>query len=278
MLIYNDNAFGIQEFELNLRELFPSVDERHGFNKRFEEFITRDPFSSQVYSLHGDTLAYRSEIFISDKIDRRPPLLILLGNPASHSVAAGMCLAYERAGQEHRFWKLLEKTGLLTFLDLPPITSGLQKNIEAKRSALWELNYHSPFRIGIAVFYSLPSPASHKVLQGVKGINYLLGAKAFHRLSDQEEKRIARLVRKFIGSRGAIIAFQKEAYNRLRSLDAPMYDIDLARQGLLAGNYISGQQIFLAGAPPTREANWASSMSAIHKYVLWLAQSCNSKD
>jgi hypothetical protein len=221
----------------------------------------------QIFSLRGNTLKYLSEVFVSDKIDNRPPLLLLLGNPASHSVAAGMCLAYEGDGQEHRFWRMLEETGVLTFLELPPISADKNKNIEMRRNALRELNYLSPFRVGIAVFYSLPSTAS----TGVSGVKRLLRAKAFETISLQEEKRIAMLISRFIGSTGGIITFQKDAYNRVRSHDTPVYSRDLAREGSLVGKYKSGQNIFLAGAPPTREAYWPSSKKVMLQYKIRLS-------
>ena len=275
MLNYDDNVFGIQKFKLKLRELFPTEDDRRDFCARYEDFLESDRFNQQIYSLKGDILTYSSEVFVSDKIDNRPPLLLLLGNPASHSVAAGMCFASEKGGQEHRFWRLLEEIGVLTFLDLPNISSDLQNNVEARRNALFELNYLSPFRIGIAVFYSLPSAASNKYWQGVSGVRKLLGTNAFSMITFQEEKRIALLISKFIGSIGGIMVFQKDAYNGVRSHDAPVYDVNLARQGSLVGNYLGNQHIFLAGAPPTREAYWPSSKSTMHKYKIWLTQLCD---
>ena len=276
-MIYDDRAFGAQECKLDLRELFPAIDERRDFHNRFEDFLKSDPSNRNVFTLKGELLAYKSEVFVSDRIDNRPPLLLLLGNPASHSVAEGVCLAYEKGGQEHRFWRLLDETGVLTFLDLPPISSDLKKNIETRRNSLLELNYRSPFRIGIAVFYSLPSPASDKEWQGVSGIKKLLGANAFKKISLQEEARISLLISRFIGSRGGIITFQKDAYESVRSQDTPAYAQQLARHGKLVGNYRKGRNIVLAGAPPTREAYWFSSKKTMQKYKILLTEHC-SKD
>ena len=43
----------------------------------------------------------------------------MLGNPASHSVEAGMFFAFEGDGKEHRFWKNILKPSSL--LELPEI-------------------------------------------------------------------------------------------------------------------------------------------------------------
>ncbi len=272
MLIYDDKTFGIQEFKLNLLELYPAVDERRDFLARLDIFLKSDRSNQHIFSLQGDTLKYYSEVFVSYKIDDRPPLLLLLGNPASHSIAAGMCFAFEREGQEHRFWKMLEETGTLTFLEEPPISADLIKKNEMKRNALLELKYRSPFRVGIAVFYSLPSTASSPIWSGVQGVRKLLGAKAFGILTLQEEKRIGLLISKFIGSTGGIISFQKDAYNGVRSQGSPAYSIDLARQGLLTGKSTGAPHIYLAGAPPTREAYQILSKSAMIHYKTWLTQ------
>jgi hypothetical protein len=258
-------------FEVPL-ELYPTVDERRDFNARLDDFLKSDSSNQQIFSLQGNTLKYYSEVFVSDKIDNRPPLLLLLGNPASHSVATGMCFAFEKSGLDHRFWKILEESGILTFLEQPPISADLIEKSEMRRNALMELNYLSPFRVGIAVFCSLPSAASNKKWQGVRGVINLLGPKVFGIISLQEENRIAMLISRFIGSTGGIITFQKDAYNRVRSHDTPEYSIYLARRGLLVGKYKSGQHIFLAGAPPTREAYWPLSKSAMLHYKIWLSQ------
>jgi CRISPR/Cas system-associated protein endoribonuclease Cas2 len=278
MLIYDDRAFGTQECKLDIWELFPTIDERRDFHNRFENFLKSDPYNRKVFSLNGELLAYSSEVFVSDRIDNRPPLLLLLGNPASHSVAEGVCFAYEKGGHEHRFWRLLDETGVITFLDLPPISSEVKKKIETRRNSLLELNYRSPFRIGIAVFYSLPSPASDKEWQGVTGIKKLLGANAFQKISRQEEARISLIISRFIGTSGGIITFQKDAYESVRSQDTPTYDQQLARQGKLVGNYRNGQHILLAGAPPTREAYWVSSKKTMRKYKNLLTEHCIPKD
>jgi len=271
MLIYDDITFGTQECQLNLLELYPAVDERRVFNAKLDDFLKSDSSNQQIFSLQGNTLKYQSEVFISDKIDNRPPLLLLLGNPASHSVAAGLCFAFEKDGQEHRFWRMLEEAGILTFLKQPSISADPIEIIEMKRNALLELKYHSPFRVGIAVFYSLPSTASKK-WSGVEGIKKLLGAKAFGIISLQEENRIDRQISRFIGSTGGIITFQKDAYNRVRSHNTPAYYKPLALRGLLQGKYKSGQKIFLAGAPPTYLALTTLHKSAMLIYKIWLSQ------
>jgi hypothetical protein len=272
MLTYDEISFGNQEFQLNLSKLYPNVAERRSFHARFDDFLKSDNSNECLFSLQGETLNYRSEIFISDKIDNRPPLLLLLGNPASHSVSAGMCFAFEKNGLDHRFWRLLDKVGILSFQEQPSMVADpIEMNVR-RRNALMELDYSSPFRIGIAVFYSLPSAPSIKKWSGVKGVKNLLGSNAFELISHQEEIRIGMLISKFIGSTGGIISFQIDAYNRIRSHDSPAYSRELAFQGFLEGKYIGNNHIYLVGAPPTRFAHSLNSISAMQKYKIWLSQ------
>jgi hypothetical protein len=69
MLIYEDKLFGIQNYELDLSELYPSSKKRQDFFIRLDEFFKSDNTNKDIISLQGDNLKYRSEVFISNKID-----------------------------------------------------------------------------------------------------------------------------------------------------------------------------------------------------------------
>jgi hypothetical protein len=276
MLHFDQTTFGIQEFELDLTLLYPTIEERNKFRLRFENFLQSDSFHQHIISLHGDFLRYLSEIFISNKEDERPPLLLLLGNPASHSVAAGMCFAFEKGGYEHRFWRILRETGVLEFNQQTSFNNDPTTRNEEKREALQELDYRSPFRIGIAVFYSLPSSASDPKWSGVNGVRKLFGKKALEKISACEEQRIGALLSKFMGDHGGILAFQKDAYNRIRSFDTPPYSRDLARRGLLLGQYTHFSQIYLAGSPPTRMMNSEDGKLALKQCKNWILKKFSS--
>jgi hypothetical protein len=262
MLSFDDTTFGIQDCKLNLGELYPGVKERSDFKKRFEAFIASDEATHGLFELSDDILTYKTEVFASDRIDDRPALLLLLGNPASHSVASGWCFAFEKSGSEHRFWKVLREVGILTFFD--------QGSNEARREALWELHYSSPFRVSIAVFFSIPSPASARGWSGVSGVRRLLRARAFRAITTYEEKRIQSLVSRFISPTGGILAFQKDAYNGVRSQDSPAYSREQANQGLLVGKYRLDENIHLAGSPPTRVMQSERSKQVLEKHKNWL--------
>ena len=100
LLITSDVRPGIQECHLDLTELHPDKHDRVIFKERWSDFCRSDKTDPGVYTLNdNDTLTYFSESLIPIETDERPPLLLLLGNPASHSVSAGMCFAFE--GNRH---------------------------------------------------------------------------------------------------------------------------------------------------------------------------------
>jgi hypothetical protein len=272
MLLFDDTTFGTHRCIVNLNELYPNADDRHNFVNRFEQFTKSDQANEKIFSLHGDQLIYYTETFISDRIDDRPPVLLLLGNPASHSIEAEMCFAFESGGKEHRFWKGLEKSGILQFPHhLPEITNPEKKN-EARQEALLYLNYISPFRVGIAVFHSLPSTSSDPKWSGVSGVKRLLGTKAFRMIGLEEERRIDKVISKFLGNSGGTIAFQKDAYNGVRSLESLEYNRELAAQGSLRGRYRESAHILLAGSPPTRLMHSDQGRTALNLYKNWLCE------
>jgi len=62
------------------------------------------------------------------------------------------------------------------------------------------------------------------------------------------------LVGDFINSEGAIITFQKNAWNNLRSGQDPEYNIGAARAGILKGTLKGHNDLALFCVPPTRLA------------------------
>jgi hypothetical protein len=76
--------------EIDLKKLLSAPKERERFNKKWKDFLESDPCNNEIFELKGDRLKYQSEQLIPTKPGNRPPLLLVLGNPASHSVKEGM--------------------------------------------------------------------------------------------------------------------------------------------------------------------------------------------
>ncbi len=245
--------------EIDLDRLFEKAKERERFNAKWKGFIASDPDNKKVYRKNGNILSYKSEQLIPTKIDKRPTLLLVLGNPATHSVESGMFFSFEGNRNEHRFWsRILKPAGVL---DLP-FEPGLpiEKLNKQRRDALFNLKYDSPHRIGLSVIISMPSAPGGK-WGGIAGVQKLIGAKAMRRLEKAEAERVIECAKKFVTPKGAVIAFQKNAWNNLRSKNDPKYELKLARAGKLKGTLKGSSKIPLFCVPPTRLSGPCSRVS-----------------
>jgi len=238
------------ECSINLDKLFLTERERSKFDKNWKAFLDSDSNNKKIFRLDNNRLTYSSEQLIPAKVDNRPPLLLVLGNPASHSIEAGMFFSFEKDRKEHRFWKdILKPAGILN-LNYDNNLSVEDLNNSRKKQLL-RLNHNSPFRIGLCVFISMPS-ASSGSWSGIAGVQKLIGAKAMRRLEIEESKRVLACANNFLINQGAAVAFQKNAWNSLKSDDDPEYSVNLAREGMLKGRLNGMPHIPLIGVPPTR--------------------------
>lgn len=263
-LIFSPAINGIYKVILDIDFLFQDSKSRETFDKKWLDFSLSCFPLDKIFIKQENILEYSSESFIPSKIDWRPPLLFLFGNPACHSVVEGFCFLYEAQRKEHRLWKALKKTGLMEFntqIDDP------YDCIDIKKKNFFDLNYVSPFRIAISTFFSFPSPASDKNWSGISGIKRLFGAKAIRMISNSEKERIDKEIKNFVRKSGGIICFQKDAYEMLRSPDSPSYSPNQAMDGNLIGSYARSPQIKLFCAPPTRYANTSDFCRSLIKYT-----------
>ncbi len=240
---------GIQEVSLDIQELYHEQnDARKNFDQRLNCFLT-DDYNNKVFRPPDDILVYRTECIIPTKHDSRRPLLLLLGNPASHSVKEEMFFSYERDRQEHRFWKVLDESGVLSFSFE---TEDMDARNKLKKQKLFDLEYDSPFRIGLAVFYSMPSPSSGK-WAGVAGLRRLFRKEAFDRITECERKRVNEMIKEFVSNRlGIVVAFQKDAYSQIKSKDSECYNRKKTMTDGIKGKWQCNGNVPLYCAAPTR--------------------------
>ena len=230
--------------EIDLKKLLHVPKQRERFDKKWKDFLESDPCNNEIFELEGDVLKYQSEQLIPSKPDDRPPLLLILGNPAIHSVKEGMFFSFEGNKKEHRFWnRILQPAGILN-LPYDENLSVAELN-EQRKNQLLNLDYKSPFRIGLCVFISLPSAPSDKwsgiapsapsgKWSGIAGVQKLIGAKAMRELEKEETLRIIECAKKFLSPKGVAVAFQKNAWNALRSRHRiTEYKLSLAKEGKL---------------------------------------------
>jgi hypothetical protein len=235
--------------EIDLNKLLPDPEQRERFNKKWNDFKESDPHNNEIFELEGDVLKYQSEQFIPTKPDNRPPLLLVLGNPASHSVKEGMFFSFEGDKKEHRFWKIMRSSGVL---DLPydkKLSVGELNN--HRKNQLLNFRYDSAFQIGLCVFISMPSAPSGS-WSGIAGVQKLIGVNAMERLEKEESQRVIECAKQFLSPNGVTVAFQKNAWNALRSDKDPEYKLTLAKEGKLKGRLKEMTNVPLIGVPPTR--------------------------
>ena len=251
LLTIEDLEPGIQKVTLDVDALCFDENQRAQFEKKFLQFSDSDCDHPKVISRINNTVVYLTESIIPKKEDERLPLLLVLGNPASHSVASGMFFSFEGNEQEHRFWKALREAGILS-LSSSVKSNSLEELNRLKKKELYELSYCTPFRIGLAVFYTMPSPASRYPWAGVAGLHRLFGKEALAKIGEREKERVDGIIRDFVFPNGAVIAFHKEAYQAIKSSESPGYTLAKAKAGHLIGNCQCDPGITLFCLPPTR--------------------------
>jgi hypothetical protein len=240
---------------IDLSQLFPVPEARKKFEVNLEKF--KRLTNSKKIRVVKNKLIYDSEQLIPTKKDSRPPVLFVLGNPATHSIERGMFFTSEgKNGGEHRFWKkILPDAGIkdLCFKGLPE-----NYRNDKRRNKLLELDYESQYRLGLCVFISFPSNASRdpknklEDYSGIQGVKRLFGTKAFSVLVKHERKRVITVIRDFVTQDGAVFTFQSDAWNGLRSDQDKVYDILKAKKKQLKDTVAGMPTIRLFGLPPTR--------------------------
>lgn len=257
---------GIFRHALDLNALYPLTVARDRFEERWAAFIDQASEYSNLFEKRDDRLIFATESFVPQPIDSRIPVLLILGNPALQSVHAGMCFAFERGSQvEHRFWRALRSAGWLSFSDRGSVNGDVQERNAARRAALLGGTYESPFLIGIDVFFSFPSPASAPRWAGVAGLVRLFGQPALRAIAEAERTRLATTIGAYV-SDGAVVAFQRDAYEYLRDPAARPYSSAAARAGLLSSPLAANHLIPLFAAPPTRYAHTQAFRDALDGY------------
>lgn len=250
MLTCKPSEPGRLECKIDLTQLLETETEYKNFTRRWPEFLKSDPYNDKVYQLKDNSLCYYSEELIPEETNDRPPLLLLLGNPASHSVDSRMFFAFEKNADEHRFWRLiLQPAGVLNFGADDNISINERNN--KRRKQILQLKYKSPYRVGLSVFISMPSGASDE-RSGVAGIQWLLGARAMRKLEREEKKRILASINRFMPNGGTVVAFQSNAWSNLKLDDDPDYSRKIVNATGMTSEIDGTSGVRLICVPPTR--------------------------
>ena len=102
--------------QIDLKKLFAAPKQRERFNNKWNDFKKSHKHNNKIFELKGDVLKYQSEQPIPSKSDDRIPLLLVLGNRASHSVKDGVFFSFGGNKNEHCFWKnIIAKSDVYVF-------------------------------------------------------------------------------------------------------------------------------------------------------------------
>lgn len=211
----------IDHHSLSLEQLYPNSDRRNAFLSRLQQFAQSDENLSKIVSVADGELAYLSESFVPQRPDTsKRNLAFVLGNPAPESIALQAMYAYEAGGKRyHRFWNVLQRTGILQF-DADPA----MLDPHEKMTRLFSGQYASPFNVYILPFYSLASPPGGP-WNGVAGLQRLF-AEAFPLVEQYDTARMLAVFNERFQNGDTLLTFQKDAYAALQqhAEHARLYD------------------------------------------------------
>ena len=92
--------------EIDLDLLFDTCREKKRFEEKWDGFLESNPHNPKIFEKLGNRLYYESEQLIPEKKDDIPPLLLVLGNPASQFVANGMFFSLTQRAPQSPFRKM----------------------------------------------------------------------------------------------------------------------------------------------------------------------------
>lgn len=270
---------------------FLSEEARDDLNLRLAEYKKLFGPNLRV-RINKNSLAYDTETLIPIKKHQdRTNLLLVLGNPAIHSVSEGMFFSYERTRttgrwKEHRAWKAFQEGEIIKFKESDKVnihkpTAGNINVINAyKRHCLLNAEYESAFNIFILPYFSFPTPASGKY-NGVSGIKKLFGTEFFREVKKLEFQRFKNIV--LTHNLKYVICFQKDSFTEImEQIETKCYEGHLAGYsnsqfykkciGYINGN--NSHKIFLYQAPPTRRLLSKKGKESLY----WIMANITRKD
>jgi len=189
------------------------------FTKRYEEIGREDPSFLDICSLQGSVLQYESETLLPENMDgSKRKVLLVLGNPATHSVKNGMFFYSKSKDKSHPFWGKMANAGLVHAV--PKTTRDEEASL--RREMILNGTSSDEYLIGLTTFYSFPTPGSFEApFNGVKGVEKLFEP-IIEELSEMETKRIL----SYPFTDGAIVVFcQKSSFQRFSDFSGivPVY-------------------------------------------------------
>lgn len=224
MINYQENKNDIiQSVKIDLTQI---GEQCRDLESRITEFLKRIcEEHKKIFKFEaGNKLVYETEVLIPAVNRYRINVLMVLGNPAVHSVAEGMFFSYEKRRTkegketwlEHRFWRALRDCDVLTFYEdiEKPTPENIAKINTRKRNLLLNGEYRSDFNIFLLPYFSFPTPASGSY-NGVAGIRKIMGEEIFEEMKKFEFRLFKDIV---LGNNiKNVICFQQSALEEIKN-------------------------------------------------------------
>lgn len=159
---------GLYEVTIDLSKWFYQSD-LYFFERVFKKIADADNDFRDICTLNNSLLKYKSEsLFPTINNPQKKKIVIVLGNPATHSIVGGMFFYSRSDGTPHQFWYKLEKSGLMS-----EVRSGtLQYQALRRKQLILNGMTSSKYLLGLTTFYSFPTPVQGEY-KDVKGVETL---------------------------------------------------------------------------------------------------------
>lgn len=209
ILQFGEIENGQYKVTADLSALFENPDDLNNFKDNFKQIKDND--FQEICTLEGNSLTYTSETLLPEKYDTaKPRVLLVLGNPATHSIKNGMFFFSKNDGKKrHSFWGKLDNAGLLKKVE----KDSRKEEAEERRNVLLGGNEGMDYVIGLTTFYSFPTPVEgdYKDVAGVR--------KLFSSLIPKIEEEEYERIKGYPFSKDAILVFtQKSSYMFVENL------------------------------------------------------------
>lgn len=173
-----------------------------------------DPYFQSICSMYGSVLSYKSESLFpldTNRVSDKKKVLIILGNPATYSIANGMFFFSKGKGstqETHTFWKKLEKPGLIQKIR----RSTLKEESETRKEMIINGTLSNNYLFGFTTFYSFPTPVEGN-FKDVAGLRRLFKPIMQH-IQDMEYDRLNDYKSKFLFVKTALWVFHERTSHR----------------------------------------------------------------
>jgi hypothetical protein len=158
--MFSEIIAGQYSVKMDLRRLM-SESELDGFEQGLNLIQDRDNCSKDICQYEKGVLAYRSETLLPAIGDpARIKVLLVFGNPATHSIKNGMFFFSREGLKRHSMWGKLAKAGLVKEFRSEHADLGKARLAEAeeRRRMILSGTGSGEYLVGMTTFYSFPTP------------------------------------------------------------------------------------------------------------------------